>query len=124
MAKDKEPSQSLTGIAAQNLEDFKDQTQSAVEQYFSLLQNTMAALPWSNTNLNRILLSHATQNVTATFAFAQKLSEAKNFQDVVKIQTEFMNMQLNSFDEQARSVGELYAKAAADAVKAPFGVSR
>ena len=124
MAKDKEPSQSLTGIAAQNLEDFKDQTQSAVEQYFSLLQNTMAALPWSNTNLNRILLSHATQNVTATFAFVQKLSEAKNFQDVVKIQTEFMNMQLNSFDEQARSVGELYAKAAADAVKAPFGVSR
>ena len=124
MAKDKEPSQSLTGIAAQNLEDFKDQTQSAVEQYFSLLQNTMSALPWSNTNLNRILLSHATQNVTATFAFVQKLSEAKNFQDVVKIQTEFMNMQLNSFNEQARSVGELYAKAAADAVKAPFGVSR
>jgi hypothetical protein len=122
MVKDKEPSRSLTGIAARDLEDFKDQTQSAVEQYFSLLANTMSALPWSNTNLNRILLSHATQNVTATFAFVQKLSEAKNFQDVVQIQTEFMKMQLNSFNEQARSVGELYAKAAADAMKAPFGV--
>jgi hypothetical protein len=33
-----------------------------------------------------------------------------------------MNMQLNSFNEQARSVGELYAKAAADAMKTPFGV--
>jgi hypothetical protein len=65
MAKDKEPSQSLTEIAAQSLEEFKDQTQSAIEQYFSLLQSTMSALPWSNTNLNRILLSHATQNVTA-----------------------------------------------------------
>jgi hypothetical protein len=94
VAKDKVSSQSSTGIAAQSLEEFKDQTQSAIEQYFSLLQNTMSALPWNNTNLNRILLSHATQNVTATFAFVQKLSEAKNFQDVVKIQTEFMNTQL------------------------------
>jgi hypothetical protein len=50
----------------------------------------------------------------------QKLSEAKNFQDVVQIQTEFMNMQLSSFNEQARSVGELYTKAAADAMKARF----
>jgi hypothetical protein len=37
MASNKEPSQSLTGIGTQNLEGFKDQTQSAVEQYFSLL---------------------------------------------------------------------------------------
>lgn len=122
MATDKELSQSLIGTGTQNLEGFKDQTQTAVEQYFSLLANTTSALPWSNTNLNRILLSHATQNITATFAFVQKLSEAKNFQDVVRIQTEFMNLQLNSFNEQARSVGELYAKAAADAMKAPFGV--
>jgi hypothetical protein len=122
MAMDKELSQSLIGTGTQNLEGFKDQTQTAVEQYFSLLANTTSALPWSNTNLNRILLSHATQNITATFAFVQKLSEAKNFQDVVRIQTEFMNLQLNSFNEQARSVGELYAKAAADAMKAPFRV--
>jgi hypothetical protein len=58
-----------------------------MDNYFIWLQNAMSALPWSNTNLNRILVSHATQNVTATFAFMQKLSQAKNFQDVVKIQT-------------------------------------
>lgn len=120
MAKDKEPSQSLTEVAALSVGEFKDQTQGAVEQYFRLLQNTMSALPWSNTNLNRILLSHASQNVAATFAFVVKLSEAKDFQDVVKIQTEFMNMQLNLFNEQARSVGELYAKAASDAMKTPI----
>jgi len=33
-----------------------------------------------------------------------------------------VNLQLNSFNEQASSVGEPYAKAAADAMKAPFGV--
>jgi hypothetical protein len=75
--------------------------------------------PKSNTNLNRILLSHATQNVTATFAFVQKLSQAKNFQDVVKIQTEFMETQMNSFNEQAKILGEIYTKAAAETMKAP-----
>jgi hypothetical protein len=84
----------------------------------------MSAFPWSNTNLNRILLSHATQNVTATFAFVQKLSLAKNFQDVVKIQTEFMETQMNLFNDQAKILGEIYAKAAEDTMKTPFGVSR
>ena len=72
----------------------------------------MSALPWSNTNLNRILLSNATQNVTATFAFVQKLSQAKNFQDVIKIQSEFMSAQLNSFNDQAKIIGEIYTQAA------------
>jgi hypothetical protein len=125
MAKDKEPLQSLTGFVeqtAQTAEQIKEQTQEAVENYFNWLQNAMSALPWSNTNLNRILLSNATQNVTATFAFVQKLSQAKSFQDVVKIQSEFMNAQLNSFNDQARIIGEIYTNAAA-ATKTPFSVS-
>ena len=69
-------------------------------------------------------MSHATKNVTATFAFLQKLSQARNFEDVSKIQTEFMSTQLNSFNEQAKTIGEICTKAAADAMKTPFGVSR
>ena len=84
----------------------------------------MSALPWSNTNLNRVLLRNATQNVTATFAFVRKISQAKNFQDIVKIQTEFMQTQMNSFNEQAKTLGEVYAKAAADAMKTPLGAPK
>ena len=95
-----------------------------MENYFGWLQTTMSVFPWSNTNLNRILLSHTTQNVTATFAFMQKLSQAKNFQDVAKIQTEFMQMQMNSFNQQAKILGEIYTNAAQDAMKTPFGMSK
>jgi hypothetical protein len=112
---DKEPFESLT--AAQTAEQMTKQTQGAMENYFGWLQMTMPTFPWANTNLNRILLSNATQNVTATFAFVQKLSQAKNFQEVVKIQTEFMETQMNSFNEQARLLGEIYTKAAQDAMK-------
>ena len=117
MAKDKEPFEALTATEEQTAEQITKQTQGAMENYFGWLQKTMSTFPWSNTNLNRILLSNATQNVTATFAFVQKLSQAKNFQDVVKIQTEFMETQMNSFSEQAKILGEIYTKAAQDAIK-------
>jgi len=123
MAEDKEPFEALTATAEQTAEQLTKQTQGAMENYFGWLQKTMSTLPWSNTNLNRILLSHASQNVTATFAFVQKLSQAKNFQDVIKIQTEFMNAQLNSFNDQAKIIGEIYAKAAVAVAKTPSGAT-
>jgi hypothetical protein len=125
MAKDKEPFEASTGTAQETAKQITKQTQGAMENYFGWLQTTMSStFPWSNTNLNRILLSNATQNVTATFAFVQKLSQAKNFQDVVKIQTGFMETQMNSFNEQAKILGEIYSKAARDAMKTPFGESK
>jgi hypothetical protein len=121
MAKDKEPLEAFTATTAQTAEQITKQTQGAMENYFGWLQSTMSTLPWSNSNLNRVLLSNATQNITATFAFMHKLSQAKSFQEVVKIQTEFMEAQMISFDEQAKIIGEIYTKAAADAVKGSIG---
>jgi hypothetical protein len=121
---DKEPFESLTTTAAQSVDQITKQTQGAMENYLGWLQTTMSALPWSNTNLNRILLSNATQNVTATFAFIHKLSQAKNLEEVVKIQTEFMNAQLSSLNDHAKVIGEIYASAATAAAKTPFTKSR
>jgi hypothetical protein len=120
VAEDKVPFEALTATEEQAIEQITKQTQGAMENYFGCLQKAMSALPWSNTNLNRVLLTYATQNVTAAFAFGRKLSQAKNFQDIVKIQTEFMNAQLNSFNDQARIIGEIYAKAATPVPKTPF----
>jgi hypothetical protein len=107
--------ESLTGI--ENVVQIEERAKHAMETYFGWLQNSMSMLPWSTTNLNRILLSNATKNFAATVTFVQKLSQAKNFQDVVKIQTEFMASQMNSFNEQAKLLGEIYANAAKDAMK-------
>ena len=117
MAKDKDSFAPLTTTAAQSTEQITKQTQGAMENYFGWLHRTMATLPWSNTNLNRVLLSNATQNVTTAFAFMHKLSQARSFQEVVKIQTEFMEKQMNSFSEQAKVIGEIYTQAAQDATK-------
>jgi hypothetical protein len=47
----------------------------------------------------------------------QKLSQAKNLEDVVKIQTEFMSKQLGSFNEQTKTIVEICTKAAQEATK-------
>jgi len=112
MAKDQDHFQLLAAT-----EQMTKQTQEAMENYIGWLQNAMPTFPWSNTNLNRIILSNATQNVAATFAFVQKLTKARDFQDVGKIQTQFMEMQMKSFNEQATVLSELYSKAAQDAMK-------
>jgi hypothetical protein len=112
--------ESLTGIELDV--QIEERAKHAIETYFGWLQETMSTFPWSNTNLNRILLTNATQNITATLAFVQKLSQATNFEEVVKLQTEFMGTQMNSFNQQAKVVSEIYTKAAKDAMKTPFGV--
>ncbi len=42
-------------------------------------------------------MRYATENTTAAFAFLNKLNQAKNVEDVVKIQTEFVETQLKVF---------------------------
>jgi hypothetical protein len=106
----KEPFESLTGVGQQTAEQITQQTKNAMETYFSWLPNVMSAFPWGNTNLNRVLLKNATQNVTATFAFVQKLSQAKNFEEVVKIQTEFMEAQINSFKNRQKYLARYIPK--------------
>ena len=122
MAKSKEPSEPLTGIATETAEQVAARTQEAMGNYFSWLQNAMSASPWGNTELTKKLLSYATENAGNAFGFVQKLSQAKNFDDVVRIQSDFMTAQLGSFNEQAKNLGEIFTRTAA-AMRTPFGPS-
>jgi hypothetical protein len=82
-----------------------------------------AAAPWGNTDLNNKLLDYAAENTAAAFGFVQKLTRAKNWEDVARIQTEFMSTQLNSLNEQAKSIGDAYTKTVGAGTKTPFGTS-
>jgi hypothetical protein len=64
-----------------------------------------------------LLLSYAAENVTNAVGLVQKLSQAKDVEQVVKIQTEFMSKQLASFNEQTKTIVEICAKGAQDMTK-------
>ncbi len=66
--------------------------------------------------------TYTARNISASAECVGKLSQAKDFQEAFRIQTEFMQTQLNSFAEQAKSLGEACTKAATDATKR-FGMT-
>ena len=107
--------ESLIGIEQEV--QIMERTKHAMETYANWLEKAMSASPWSNVDLNKKLLSYATNNVTAAVGLVEKLSHAKNLEDVVKIQTEFMSQQLNSFTDQTKTIMEICTKAAQDMTK-------
>jgi hypothetical protein len=106
---------SLTGIE-QDIQ-IEERTKHAMENYSQWLQNAMSASPWGNSELNKKLLSYATENVTTAVGLVQKLSQAKNLEEVVKIQTEFISKQMVSFNQQTKTIVEICTTAAQDMTK-------
>jgi hypothetical protein len=122
MAKDPNPLEDLNAKAKQAVEQATEQTR-AVDSYFNFLQKTISSYPSGGTDLGEKLKSYAEKNIAATHEFVLKLSQAKDFQDVVRIQTEFMQTQMNAFGEHTKTLGEEFTKAATGAVKTPFKTS-
>jgi hypothetical protein len=50
----------------------------------------------------------------------QSLSQAKDLQDALRIQTEYMQKQFQAFGEQTKSLTESFTKATTGVVKNPF----
>jgi hypothetical protein len=117
--KQKRPVEDLTAATERTSERIANQTQRAMESYFSWLPKTMFASPWGSTDLNKKLSSYATENATAAVTFLQKLSQARNLQEVVEIQTEFVQMQIETFNKRPKELGD----AVAATTKTRFGKS-
>ena len=120
MAKDAEPLEDLNANAKRAVEETMAQTRGALDNYFSFIQKAMSSYPSGGTELGEMLKSYAEKNVVAAQEYVNKLSQAKDLQDVIRIQTEFMQTQFNAFTEQTRNLGDTLSKAATRAVKMPF----
>ena len=116
MARDKQPFEGLSENAKKMVEQNMEKTRGAMDNYISFLQNICSP------DLTEKMQTYTARNISASTECVRKLSQAKDFQEAIRIQTEFVQAQLNSFAEQARSLGEAYTKAATDATK-PFRMS-
>jgi len=123
MAKDTKPLEEWNANAQRTLEQTMEHTRGVLGQYFKFLEQTLSSYPSGGTEFGEKLKSYAEKNIATAHEYVNKLSQAKDLQDIVRIQTEFMQVQLNAFGEQTKSLGEAFTKAATDAVKKPFGTS-
>jgi len=120
MAKDTNPSEDLNANAKQVVEQTMEQMQGAVDNYFNFIQKTMSSYPLGGTEFGEKLRSYAQKNIAATNEYVNKLSLAKDLQEVIRIQTEFVQTQFNAFGEQTKSLAETFTKASTEAVKTRF----
>jgi hypothetical protein len=71
------------------------QTRGAADDYFSLMQKTFSFYPVGGTELAEKMKSYTEQNISVAGDFIHKLSKAKDFQDIIRIQTESMQEQFS-----------------------------
>lgn len=81
------------------------------ENYYSLIQAMMPALPWL-ADFNKKLQSYTEQNFAAAYEFTRELSQAKDMQDFVQIHTAYIQKCLQSSAAQMTDFGETYTNVA------------
>jgi phasin len=62
-------------------------------------------------------MGFAEQNITNSFEFAQKLVRAKDIQEVMALQQEYLQSQMKAMSEQAKDLGTHATKMAMDSAK-------
>lgn len=62
-------------------------------------------------------IAYAEKNMTATFEFAEKLMQAKNPTEVMKLQSEFLGRQMQTISAQVQELGQTAAKIVMDVAK-------
>jgi phasin family protein len=127
MVKDPKPLDGVNENAQQavrqmerTVEQTMDQTRGAVANYFNFMQKAFSSYPLGGTELSEKLKSYTERNIAAAQEFVHKLSQAKDLQDIIRIQTEFMQAQFEAFGEQTKGLTEAFTKSATSAAKTPF----
>ena len=115
MTKEKTQGDELSAIGKQTMAH----AYSAMDYYFDHLKKTVASAPSGGTEFGEKVKACAEQNISAAQQFVRELSYAKDIQDMLRIQMEFMRSQLEAFGEQAKDLSESYIKAASGQTAKP-----
>jgi len=83
----------------------------ASEEYFELLEKGLISSPLPIADQAKQFCNYMHRNVTATFDLGDKLIQAKDMPDALKIQSEFVQDQMRTLTDHAKSMGESAMKA-------------
>jgi phasin len=120
MTKNKSPFELPTDVRKMT-EQSMDQVRTAINGYLQFFQRAVPGNVMGGNELSNKVMNYAERNVANAFEFAQKLVQVKDVQDLVKLQTEFIQSQMQAMTEQAKDLSETATKAVMDAVKGVGG---
>src|ERR1700722_12001645 len=106
MTKEKAQGDELSAIGKQTMAH----AYSAMDYYFDHLKKSVASAPSGGTEFGEKVKACAEQNISATQEFVRDLSYAKDIQDILRIQMEFMRSQLKPLASRLRTWARLMSK--------------
>jgi hypothetical protein len=104
----------------ETIERRQEETRRMVDSYFDFLQKAIASIPSGGTPFGEKLKSYSQTNIETARDYMRKLSQAKDFREVLRIQSDFARAQYSAFSGQAFDLSEAYTKAAADTLNTPL----
>jgi hypothetical protein len=113
MAENETPADQVRSMMTKNLEQAHD----AITNYFQLIEKSISASPLGATDQTKTFRNYVEQSVAASFGLSDKLLRAKDFQDAVRIQTEFFQTQLKALTEKSKDLSGTTTKAASDVTR-------
>ena len=98
----------LRDLAEKSVEQAKkafDSYITAAQKAVSNLEGSAEAFQASARDVSKKAVTFAETNVAASFEHAQRLVRAKDVQELLRIQTEFVQEQMRVLSEQAKEIG-------------------
>ena len=120
MTKNKSPFELSTDVRKMT-EQSMEQVRTAINGYLQFFQRAVPGNVMGGNELSNKVMTYAERNVANAFEFAQKLVQVKDVQDLVKLQTEFIQSQMQAMTEQVKDLSETATKTVMDAVKGVGG---
>ena len=90
---------------------------SAAHKTATTLENQASTAQSGAKDVGQKVMSIAEQNINNSFEFAQRLVRAKDIQEVVALQQEFLKSQMQTMQNQAKELGTTATKAAMETAK-------
>src|SRR5216684_6402588 len=101
-----------------------DQARKAFEKFLASAQQTAgsieergATVRASAKDISTKAISNAERNVQASLDYAEKLLQAKDLTEVMRLHSEYVQEQMRALAEQASEMGQIVSRAAMDAAK-------
>ncbi len=99
--------------ARQAFDGFMSAAQKAMAQW----EHQAAAAQAGAKGAGEKIMDFAERNVSSSFEFAQKLVRAKDVEEMMRLQAEFVRAQMEAMSEQAKELGADMAQSAKDGSK-------
>ena len=100
--------------AKKAFDDFITATQDAVTR----VEDASSSVQTGATDVGKTALAFAEENVSAAFSLAENMVKARDMEEIMALQQEFLKNQMAAFGEQARVISDKAAKSASDAARA------